>query len=638
MNPEERKRLNFNLLDFESQLQTAKQRLKTMEQSAKDSSLASQELQDESIAKLSVALEELHVATEEIHTQNEALLVAQHALESERLRYLELFEFAPDAYLVTTPLGVILEANCAAENLFNLHREHLLGKPLIVFVTELDRAHFHTQLNQLAVSQFVTDWEVSLKSRENGLFPTSISISTMEDLEGNWVGLRWLIRDISESKQAKKMRHDAFHDSLTGLSNRALLLNRLEHLLEGYQRYPDQLFALLFLDLDRFKPINDSLGHVVGDRVLVEMASRLQTCVRREDTLARLGGDEFVILLEKIKHFNEAEACAERIQAALAVPFGLKTHEVVIQASIGIVLSHAQYQQPEELLRDADVAMYQAKRQGGACFRVFTSQMQTNILDAFQLEQELHQAIQRQEFEVYYQPIVSLSTQLPKGFEALVRWHHPQRGFLSPSEFLPVAKAAGLITLIDEWMMQTACQQMAQWQREFALTPPLTVSINVSSRLFAQPDLVNKVQAILQNTGLDPKCLTLEITEDVIMSNIEQSAATLKQLRALEVHLAIDDFGTGYSSLSRLQGLAFNGLKIDRCFIRDSESTELVRAIVLLAHTMGLYVIAEGVETADQVQTLGEFGCEYAQGYYFGRPAERKLAQLNLRSKAHERD
>lgn len=310
----------------------------------------------------------------------------------------------------------------------------------------------------------------------------------------------------------------------------------------------------------------------------------------------------------------------------------------MIQVSIGIALSHAQYQQPEELLRDADVAMYQAKRQGGACFRVFTPQMQTNTLDAFQLEQELHQAIQRQEFEVYYQPIVSLPTQVFKGFEALVRWHHPQRGVLSPSEFLPVAKETGLITLIDEWMMQTACQQMVEWQREFALTPPLTVSVNVSSRLFIQPDLVHKVQAILQSTGLDPKCLTLEITEDVIMTNIEQSAATLNQLRALQVHLTIDDFGTGYSSLNRLQGLAFHGLKIDRCFIRDSESTELVRAIVLLAHTMGLYAIAEGVETADQVQTLGEVGCEYAQGYYFGRPEERKLAQLKLRSKAHECD
>ncbi|WP_404786117.1 putative bifunctional diguanylate cyclase/phosphodiesterase [Altericista sp. CCNU0014] len=638
MNPRDRKRLDFNILDFEEQLQSAQQRLKILEQSAKDSSLASQELQDESITKLSVALEELHVATEEIHAQNAELAIARQSLEIERLRYLELFEFAPDGYLVTTPLGVILEANCAAEKLFNLRREHLLGKPLIVFVSELDRAHFHTQLNQLAVSQVITDWEVSLRTRENNLFPSSISISTMEDLEGKWVGLRWLIRDISDRKQAKQMRYDAFHDSLTGLSNRALLLNRLEHLLEGYQRHPEQLFALLFLDLDRFKPINDSLGHFAGDRVLMEMASRLQTCVRREDTLARLGGDEFVILLEEIHHCSEAEACAVRIQRALAAPFRLKTHEVMIQASIGIVLGHAQYQQPEELLRDADLAMYQAKRHGGACFRIFTSEMQTSKLDAFQLEQELYQAIQRQEFEVYYQPIVSLLTQAPKGFESLVRWHHPQRGILLPSEFLPVAKETGLITLIDEWMMQTACQQMAQWQREFALTPLLTMSVNVSSRLFTQPDFVCKVQAILQKTGLDPRCLTLEITEDVIMSNIEHSAAILKQLRALQVHLTIDDFGTGYSSLSRLQGLAFHGLKIDRCFIGDSDSRELVRAIVLLAHTMGLYVIAEGVETTAQVQTLGEFGCEYAQGYYFGRPAEWPLAQLKLRSNAHESD
>jgi diguanylate cyclase (GGDEF)-like protein/PAS domain S-box-containing protein len=630
---EEQSRLSQNVGTLQQQIQAAQQRMGTLEQSAKDSSTASKELQAESIYELSIALEELHVANEELQVQNDDLCVARQALELERQRYQELFEFAPDGYLVTTTQGVIQAANCASEKLFNLRREGMAGKPFVVFVPEADRSRFHTQFIELATSQCITDWELSLKPRDHDPFPASISISAIYDPEGTWVGLRWLIRDISDRKHAAQMRHDAFHDSLTGLSNRALLLDRLGHLLERYQRHPDQLFALLFLDLDQFKLINDSFGHLVGDQVLMEVACRLKTCVRREDTLARLGGDEFVILLEEIRNSSEAAACAVRVKEALAIPFAINTHDLVFRISIGIALSSAHYQQPTELLRDADLAMYEAKRQGGACFQVFTSQIHMDALDAFRLEQELQQAIQRQELEVYYQPIISLSTQKLSGFEALVRWRHPIRGLLLPEQFLPVAEQIGLIVPIDLWVMRNACQQMAEWQTEFASMPPLMMSANLSSRTFAQSTLVATVQTILQETGFNPRCLTLEITEGVIITNVEKATATLTQLQALQVQLTIDDFGTGYSSLSRLQCLPVQGLKIDRTFLLESKGIEMVEAIVVLAHTLGFYVVSEGVEMAAQVKKLRDIGCEYAQGYYFAHPQDKESAKLKIGSK-----
>ena len=579
----------------------------------------------EFVNELSNALEELHVATEELQVQNEDLCIASQAVDNEHRRYLDLFELAPDAYIVTSLQGVIQEVNRAAEALLNLGREKMVRKPLVVFISKPDRICFHTLINQIDVSEGVCDWEVDLQPRQLSLFPASISISVIQDASNTSVGLRWLIRDISDRKQAKQMRHDAFHDSLTGLSNRALLLNRLEHLMERYQRHPDQLFALLFIDLDRFKPVNDSLGHPVGDQVLTEMASRLETCVRREDTLARLGGDEFVILLEEIHHLSEAKDCAARVQKVLSSPMTLNSHTVMMKASIGIVLSSPHYQQSTQLLRDADIAMYQAKEQGGGRFQVFTTKMHTDKLKAFELEQALQQAIEHQELEVYYQPIISLSNQLLTGFEALVRWHHRERGLLLPSDFLGVAQNSELIVSLDLWMLRTACQQMVEWSNEFAWGAPLTISVNISSRLFEQPNLVTKVEEILQTTELDPRSLILEITEEVIMKNVEQATVTLNQLRDLNVQLTIDDFGTGYSSLSRLQRLPFHGLKIDRTFLNNIEGTEMVKAITILAHTLGLYVVAEGTETAAQVQILKEAGCEYAQGYYLGHP-ENKLS------------
>ncbi len=315
----------------------------------------------------------------------------------------------------------------------------------------------------------------------------------------------------------------------------------------------------------------------------------------------------------------------------MAAPLNLNGHQVAIAASIGIVLSDSVYQQAEELLRDADLAMYQAKQQGRACYQIFASQMHAKALNLLNLERELRQAIQRQEFQVHYQSIVSLATNRISGFEALVRWQHPQRGLISPAEFLPVAEETGLILPIGWWVLEQACRQAVQWQAELALTPPLTVSVNLSNRQFAQPDMVAQVEAVLQATGLDPRCLKLEITEGVIVEDVELAIAALVKLRELQVQLYIDDFGTGFSSLSRLRRLPIDALKIDRSFIGDREGFEIVRAIVTLAHNLGMDAIAEGVETAQQVEQLQSLQCEYAQGYFFGRPSSpSQLTELQI--------
>ena len=600
------------------------------------------------IAELSIALEELQVAAEELQHQNEELNFTRQALELERQRYQELFEFAPDGYLVTNAQGAIREANYAVETLLNCRRDLIVGKPLIVFVAEADRKTFYAQLNRLSevnpnsggvlhlgsndsLNPKLNDWELLLQPREREPFPAAIAVSKICDHQGELVGLRWLIRNLAERKRIEEqLRHNALHDSLTGLPNRTLLLDRLEHALQRYRRHPEQLFALLFLDLDRFKAINDSLGHLAGDQLLLETASRLQNCLRASDTVARLGGDEFVILLEDIGNLKDIEDCASRIQKALAAPLNLNGHQVAIAASIGIVLSDSVYQQAEELLRDADLAMYQAKQKGRACYQIFASQMHAKALSLLNLERELRQGIQRQEFQVHYQSIVSLADNRIAGFEALVRWQHPQRGLISPPEFLPVAEETGLILPIGWWVLEAACRQAVQWQAELALTPPLTVSVNLSNRQFAQPDMVAQVRAILQETGLDPRCLKLEITEGVIVEDVELAIAALVKLRELQVQLYIDDFGTGFSSLSRLRRLPIDALKIDRSFIGDREGFEIVRAIVTLAHNLGMDAIAEGVETAQQVEQLQSLRCEYAQGYFFGRPSPSQLTELKI--------
>ncbi|MGI0488751.1 EAL domain-containing protein [Pantanalinema rosaneae CENA516] len=448
------------------------------------------------------------------------------------------------------------------------------------------------------------------------------------------------LTDITSRKRTEKqLLHDALHDALTDLPNRALFMDRLGRSLERHKRNPDDLFAVLFLDLDRFKIVNDSLGHVVGNHLLIEIARRLQTCIRSEDTVARLGGDEFVILLEAIDYPSDATRVAERIQQELARPFDLNGHEMFVTVSIGIALISAEYEQPEEMLRDADTAMYRAKALGKSRYELFDTSMHHQAITLLQLETDLRYAIERQEFELHYQPIIALKTNRLSGFEALVRWRHPQRGLVSPGAFIAIAEETGLINPIGWWVLQEACQQMQHWQTQFSLQPPLSISVNLSGKQLAQPDAVTRVQQILHTTGLNPAALKLEITESSIMENAESTVARLQQLKALGIQLSIDDFGTGYSSLSYLCRFPIDTLKIDRSFIHtmdsELEKLELVRTIATLAWNLNMDVVAEGVENEHQLAYLKSLGCEYAQGYLFSRPVDQLETEKLIATASH---
>lgn len=453
------------------------------------------------------------------------------------------------------------------------------------------------------------------------------------------------IIDITKYKKTEEqLLHDAFHDSLTGLSNRALFMNRLEHAFDLSKRRQNYLFAVLFIDLDRFKIVNDSLGHKWGDRLLIEFVERLVPCLRSGDTIARIGGDEFAILLEDINYINDATAVAERLQKLLEEPFILNGQEVIISASIGIALSAVEnYQNPEEIIRDADIAMYRAKAMGKARHQVFEPDMDFANLTFLQIENDLRQAIDSNEFQIQYQPIVSLATGLIIGFEALVRWQHLTKGIISPAEFIPVAEQTGLIIPVGYWVLRSACHQMSIWQNLFPFDPPLTINVNLSGKQFFQADLVPKIIIILEETGLKPNSLKLEITESAIIENPEAAATKLLQLKDLGVQLYIDDFGTGYSSLSFMHRFPFDALKIDTSFIgnmgADSESSEIVKSIVNLAHNLGIYVVAEGVETSSQLEKLRAMGCNngQGQGYFFSKPLSAEDVEVLLLQTLEER-
>ncbi len=420
-------------------------------------------------------------------------------------------------------------------------------------------------------------------------------------------------------------------DALTGLPNRALLLDRLRQAFEKYQRDPSQTFAVLFMDLNRFKVINDSLGHQVGDLLLIELAKRLQLCVRSADTVARLGGDEFVILLENLDGPHSVMQVIDRIGRYTATTFSLDGHQVASSTSIGVVMDIQHYVSTDDILRDADIAMYHAKSRKNPYAR-FDKRMFERVASRQQTEMELRSALERGELFLMYQPIVSLKDGEVSGFEALVRWQHPRRGLVSPTEFIALAEETGLIGAIGEWVLSEACAQMSLWQRT-QKDPPLTISVNLSSKQFMQPDLVKRVAAILRDTGLAPRYLKLEITESAVMEDPALAVEVLSALRDLGVRIAMDDFGTGYSSLSYIHSLPLDTLKIDQSFVNrmksDPRSLEIVRTVVNLAQNLNLDVVSEGVESAEQATILGTLHCRYAQGYYFSKPLiEREVLEL----------
>ncbi|MFL6276380.1 MAG: putative bifunctional diguanylate cyclase/phosphodiesterase [Blastocatellia bacterium] len=553
--------------------------------------------------------------------------------ESEK-RFHQAFDQAPIGMALVSPDGLWLQVNQSLCTLIGYSEKELLQKNCRAITLPEDLQKMTATIAQVSETQAsISQVEVRYLHKQGQQVCALIGVSPLVCAEEAAPQLIFQIQDITDRKRAEaQLIHDAYHDALTGLPNRSWFTEQLGQALSAARSDPRAGFAVLFLDLDRFKIINDSMGHLFGDQLLINTAERLKASVRPGDKIARLGGDEFTVLMSGLTESAEVIQIVERIQREVSLPFVLNGFETFTTASIGIALSELGYDKPEELLRDADTAMYQAKSLGKAQHVIFDKRMHLRALNLLQLESDLRRAIDRGEFRVQYQPIISLSNGTLSGFEALVRWHHPERGLISPDEFISVAEETGLIVPLGKWVLAEACGQMKLWEARFGADLPLLMSVNLSSRQFMDANLLDQILQIVAETRIDPRKLKLEITESVVMENIEVATQMLNQLRAIGVGLSIDDFGTGYSSLSYLHRLPINTLKIDRSFVSrmndQNENYEIVRTIVLLAQNLGLGIIAEGVETIEQVARLAELKCDHGQGFFFSRPIDADSALL----------
>ena len=552
--------------------------------------------------------------------------------ESEE-RFRSAFDYAAIGMALVSAEGRWLQVNQSLCRLLDYTERELQATDLLTIIHHDEVGAVFENIKRLTKGLHnVFQMEMRLRHKFGREVWVLSSVSLASQNHSQAAHLIFQVQDITDRKLAEqRLQHDAFHDALTGLPNRAMFLDHLKLAIARSQRREGQGFAVLYLDLDRFKVINDSLGHTIGDQLLIGIARRLEVCLRPGDTVARLGGDEFVLLVEDLKGEAEAICVAERVQNEVQAPFELNGREVYATVSIGIASSWTSYQTPEDIVRDADTAMYRAKQHGKARHEIFDGEMHKHATSVLQLETDMRHALEREEFFVHYQPIVALDDFKLRGFEALVRWQHPERGYISPGEFIPIAEETGLIIPLGEWVLREACNQMERWQKIFPADPPLFVSVNLSSKQFIQQDLIKNVAGILEETKIDPKGLKLEITESMVMDNVEQATEMLRQLRALGLKLSIDDFGTGYSSLSYLHRFPVDTLKIDRSFVSrmadSNDNLEIVRIIITLAQTLGMDVVAEGVETREQLAMLCALGCENGQGYFFSKPVDAKGAE-----------
>ena len=570
---------------------------------------------------------EMATAQAELAEHHSAILEEQSvALRESEERFRSAFNYAPIGIALVSPEGSWLKINRALVEILGYTEEEFLDKDFQSMLFAEDLTDTSVKIHELLSGKIQTcQMEQRYRHKTGETVWVSWSVSTASDTKSEHSNLIFQIQDVTDKKSAQeKLQYEATHDTLTKLPNRSLFMLKLEQALEKSRENSSNKASVLFIDLDRFKVVNDSLGHLIGDQLLIGIAGRLRECLRPADLVARLGGDEFMILVEGKFETKEVIKIAERIQEKFAVPFDLCGHKIYSSASIGVLHNSEKHLTAEDMMRDADTAMYQAKRAGKARHEVFSESMHEAVKETLQLEIDLRRAVERNEFIVFYQPIYSLVTGAIEGFEALARWRHETKGFVSPDKFIPLAEEIGLIDALGEQILRKACEQGLVLQKNFAADAPFMISVNLSCKQFAQPSLVKRIERILEETKFAPENLKIEITESVFIEHRERAVEMLNQLRDIGVEINIDDFGTGYSNLSYLMQLPISTLKIDRSFINPLEfagrNLEIVQTILKLACGLGMTVIAEGVENEAQLEQLKNLNCGSAQGFFFAKP------------------
>jgi diguanylate cyclase (GGDEF)-like protein/PAS domain S-box-containing protein len=559
----------------------------------------------------------------------------EEALRQSERRFRDLLDNVQLVAVLLDVLGIVTYCNPYLLQLSGYEKAEVIGRNWFeIFVPDDQRDSVRSGFfGRIAEGIVAAHYENEIVTRRGDRRLIGWNNTVLRNAQGSVLGTASIGIDITEQRRAEsQLLHDAFHDALTGLPNRALFLDRVAHALARTRRESPQSFAVLLLDIDRFKVVNDSLGHAIGDQLLVALGERLLGCLRSGDTVARFGGDEFTIMVESLVDITDATRAASRVQAALTEPFVVEGEEIYTSVSIGIAVGAPEYDRPEQMIRDADTAMYRAKAQGRARYEIFDAAMRAEAVTLLQLETDLRRALERNELRVHYQPIVSIKTGDVCGFEALVRWQHPMKGLVPPAQFISVAEETGLIVPLGSWVLNQACAHIAAWRANDSRH--VSMSVNISSRQFSQSDLVRDVQRALQTHGLHGADLNLEITESVLIQHAETALATIKRLQDLGVTISIDDFGTGYSSLSYLHRFPIDKLKIDSSFVRnfsrDRKTVEITRTIIQLADNLDIDVIAEGIENEEERAQLDEMQCRFGQGYLFSRavPADEASAIL----------
>lgn len=573
--------------------------------------------------------------------QKDVLLASQTVLRNSERRFRSLLEKSSDVIFITDASFDVFYASPSITTTLGRGDEYYVGKNMRDLVHPDEREKIQAIRLDNGGNHTL---EFRAQHADSRWLYFDCAVRNLLSQE-NIHGVVFNAREVTEKKNAQtQLQHNATHDQLTGLPNRSSFLSRLDAVISRLKRHPDAMAAVLFLDLDDFKIVNDCLGHAAGDELIIEVAKRVKGCLRKDGVVARLGGDEFTVLLEEVSDPSDALRVAQRMHAVLAEPFTLSGQEIFKDASIGIAIASGETS-AESLMQNADLAMYRAKSRGKGCSELFDSAMHAQVMNRLTMEATLRKSLEANQLMLHYQPIVMAASGALEGFEALVRWQLADGEFIPPNVFIPIAEQCGLIIPLGNWIMRTACQKAEEWNRRYSSAAPLYVSINVSARQLAHPSFIKEVADAVQQTGVKPECIRLELTESVAMKDAPGTVQAMAQLRALGVKLSIDDFGTGYSSLSYLRRFPVDVLKIDQSFVADMESNSenyaIVKSVIALARSLGMEVVAEGVETSDQLERLKFVDCDFAQGYLFSRPlpsdAVEKYIESSFVRRAHQR-